>query len=197
MMRIIFGMALASLVAVPVHAETLQGVIVGTIGGDDVRIEYELDASAADLQPGDSNTGVYFLDPITVEIGGVAQTVTARSLNVFVSTDIVSVGIAVDGLCNDGQPNLAVVLQGTTIITSDALPTAFTDGDFSNIQFFLKEAGTCTQVGGSLTSWEHGPLTDPTVPTVSQWGLISLALLIVCAGTLVQRRNRDAGTAIT
>lgn len=190
MIRATSVLALMSLLAMPAYAQTLQGVIEGTISGDAVHIEYELDAASADLQPGDSNTGIYFLDPISVEIGGVAQIVTARSLNVFVTTDIVSAGIAVSGLCNDGQPNLAVVMQEPAAITVDALPTAFTDGDFSNVQFYLKESGTCTQFNGTLTSWVHGPLVEPAVPTMSHWGLASLGLLTLCAGSLLQRRTR-------
>lgn len=187
-MKFTWSLSLVLLIGVPADAQTFLGLIEGTVAGDTVRIEYELDASTPDGMPGDPNIGVYLLDPLTLEIGGVAKSFTVRGLNVFVSSDIISVGIIADGLCSDGSANVGVVLQGAGAVTSDAIPPPFTDAGFSVRGIFIKESGTCNQVNGTLTSWVHS-LSDPNIPATSHWTLLVLALLITVAGTLLHARR--------
>ena len=56
--------------------------------------------------------------------------------------------------------------------------------------------GHVTFLGGVAGEpvFEHDIYTAPTIPTVSAWGLLSLTLLVLAAGTVVLRRGRALAT---
>ena len=188
-MRTLIGFTFAATLTASAHAQTYQGVIEGTIDGDNVRIEYELDASTPDTQPGDPDTGVYPIwQNAVLEIAGNELSVDGGSLNVFSNINIVSVQLLSNDLCNDPQEgSVAVILSSGPSIATDAIPDPFTDADFSSSSMFLNEAGTCNQVNGTLSSWVHSIVPEPDVPATSTWGLLVLSLLLALAATTLHR----------
>ena len=178
--------------------------------GDAWTVVYVFDSHVQDGVTTDPQQGVYdAIGSISLQIGSWdSQALVAEPIVVYNNTDLGDrYGIVAEHPSSPGRPrssldtsidtyqfNLSLDLQDSTgkVWSSDALPTTLYLGDFDTQDFSLTLPDLDVEIRGGIASVDVE--ADATlIPTVSEWGLIVLTLLLL-AGIKIQfgRAQRQA-----